>query len=79
MKSSSPTKNAKTASIARLRDPKSGTDIFCTDTGANASAEAEEEEGGDEEVQRVNNIVHSFNLNETSFDAKAYKSYIKGK
>ncbi|GAA5896967.1 hypothetical protein JCM6882_007318 [Rhodosporidiobolus microsporus] len=47
------------------------------DTGANASAEeaAEELEEGE---QRVNNIVHSFRLQETQFDKKSYMTYLKG-
>ncbi|GAA5996838.1 Tma19p [Rhodotorula paludigena] len=47
------------------------------DTGANASAE-EAEEALEEGEQRVNNIVHSFRLTETSFDKKSYMTYIKG-
>jgi len=47
------------------------------DIGANASAE----DAGDEleEGQKtVNNIVHSFRLNPTSFDKNSYKTYLKG-
>ncbi|BGP13290.1 hypothetical protein JCM10213_004940 [Rhodosporidiobolus nylandii] len=47
------------------------------DTGANASAE-EAEEALEEGEQRVNNIVHSFRLTETSFDKKSFMTYIKG-
>ncbi|BGP37160.1 hypothetical protein JCM10450v2_001066 [Rhodotorula kratochvilovae] len=47
------------------------------DIGANASAE-EAEETLEEGEQRVNNIVHSFRLTETSFDKKSYMTYIKG-
>ncbi|GAA6000789.1 hypothetical protein JCM10207_004661 [Rhodosporidiobolus poonsookiae] len=47
------------------------------DTGANASAE-EAEEALEDGEQRVNNIVHSFRLTETSFDKKSYMTYLKG-
>ncbi|TCD69676.1 hypothetical protein EIP91_006693 [Steccherinum ochraceum] len=54
---------------------KSGADI---DIGANPSAE----EGGDEALEegatQVNNIVHSFRLQSTSFDKKSYLTYLKG-
>ncbi|BGP29380.1 hypothetical protein JCM10296v2_001119 [Rhodotorula toruloides] len=45
--------------------------------GANASAE-EAEEALEEGEQRVNNVVHSFRLTETSFDKKSYMTYLKG-
>eukprot|EP01027_Heterolobosea_sp_BB2_P022029 GEZU01032407.1.p2 GENE.GEZU01032407.1~~GEZU01032407.1.p2 ORF type:complete len:168 (-),score=98.10 GEZU01032407.1:76-579(-) len=45
--------------------------------GANASAE-EAEESMDNTTQVVNNIVDAFRLQETSYDKKAYMSYIKG-
>lgn len=48
-----------------------------TDTGANASAE-EADEGLEDTAVRVNNIVHSFRLQNTSFDKKGYLSYLKG-
>lgn len=47
------------------------------DIGANASAE-EAEEALDDQVVKVNNIVHSFRLQSTSFDKKSYLSYLKG-
>jgi len=47
------------------------------DTGANASAE-EAEDQLDDTVQKVNNIVHSFRLQETQFDKKTYMAYLKG-
>jgi len=47
------------------------------DIGANASAE-EADEGVQDEVVKVNNIVHSFRLQSTSFDKKSYLSYLKG-
>lgn len=47
------------------------------DTGANASAE-EAEEGTDDSKQQVIDVVHSFRLNETSFDKKSYLSHLKG-
>jgi hypothetical protein len=46
------------------------------DTGANASAE-EAEEGTDDQVQQVIDVVHSFRLNETNFDKKSYLSHLK--
>ncbi|KAF2764505.1 microtubule/calcium-binding protein [Teratosphaeria nubilosa] len=46
------------------------------DTGANASAE-EAEEGADDQVQQVIDVVHSFRLNETSFDKKSYLGHLK--
>lgn len=48
------------------------------DTGANASAEGGDEDGGDESKETKINIVHAFQLNETSFDKKAYLSHLKG-
>lgn len=47
------------------------------DTGANASAE-EAGEDTDDTKQQVIDIVHSFRLNETSFDKKSYLSHLKG-
>lgn len=47
------------------------------DTGANASAE-EADEDLDDASQKVNNIVHSFRLQATSFDKASYGSYLKG-
>ena len=47
------------------------------DTGANASAE-EAEEGVDDAAVKVNNIVHSFRLQSTTFDKKSYLAYLKG-
>ena len=47
------------------------------DTGANASAE-EGEEGVEDGTQQVIDVVHSFRLNETSFDKKSYLSHLKG-
>ena len=46
------------------------------DTGANASAE-EAEEGLEDAAEKVNNIVHSFRLQPTSFDKKSYMVYLK--
>jgi hypothetical protein len=48
------------------------------DTGANASAEGGDEDGGDEAKETKINIVHAFQLNETQFDKKAYMSHLKG-
>jgi hypothetical protein len=47
------------------------------DIGANASAE-EADEGLDDQVIKVNNIVHSFRLQSTSFDKKSFLAYLKG-
>ncbi|KAJ4292250.1 hypothetical protein N0V88_005881 [Collariella sp. IMI 366227] len=47
------------------------------DTGANASAEEADEALEDAEV-KVNNIVHSFRYQSTSFDKKSYLTYLKG-
>ncbi|PPQ98542.1 hypothetical protein CVT24_004033 [Panaeolus cyanescens] len=47
------------------------------DIGANPSAE-EQDEGVEDGAQTVNNVVHSFRLQPTSFDKKSYLSYLKG-
>ncbi|CAG8511726.1 10158_t:CDS:2 [Paraglomus occultum] len=47
------------------------------DIGANPSAEEQAEEL-DDTTERVNNVVHSFRLQSTSFDKKSYMTYIKG-
>lgn len=47
------------------------------DTGANASAE-EADEALEDAAVKVNNIVHSFRLQSTSFDKKGYLAYLKG-
>lgn len=47
------------------------------DTGANASAE-EADEGTEDAAEKVNNVVHTFGLQSTSFDKKSYMTYIKG-
>ncbi|KAF2828011.1 translationally controlled tumor-associated [Ophiobolus disseminans] len=47
------------------------------DTGANASAE-EAEEGADDNLEQVIDVVHSFRLNSTGFDKKSYLTYLKG-
>jgi hypothetical protein len=46
------------------------------DTGANASAEGGEEEADDQKETKID-VVHAFQLNETSFDKKAYLSHLK--
>lgn len=51
--------------------------MFDLDIGANASAE-EAEEGVEDQAVKVNNIVHSFRYQSTSFDKKAFMSYLKG-
>lgn len=47
------------------------------DTGANASAEGGDDDGGDEAKETVLDIVHSFRLQETSFDKKSYLGHLK--
>ncbi|KAF7796091.1 hypothetical protein EIP86_007262 [Pleurotus ostreatoroseus] len=47
------------------------------DIGANPSAE-EAEESLEEGASQVNNVVHSFRLQPTSFDKKSYLTYLKG-
>ncbi|AGO10527.1 AaceriABR075Cp [[Ashbya] aceris (nom. inval.)] len=47
------------------------------DIGANPSAEAGEEDV-DDGVETVNNVVHSFRLQQTAFDKKSFLTYIKG-
>jgi hypothetical protein len=46
------------------------------DIGANPSAE-EADEGLEDTSQQVIDVVHSFRLNETSFDKKSYLSHLK--
>jgi hypothetical protein len=52
---------------------KAGADI---DIGANPSAEDQEESLEDGATQ-VNNVVHSFRLQSTTFDKKSYLTYLK--
>ncbi|KAG1806761.1 translationally-controlled tumor protein [Suillus plorans] len=47
------------------------------DIGANASAE-EQEESLEDGAITVNNIAHSFRLQATAYDKKAYLSHLKG-
>ncbi|KAL1296740.1 hypothetical protein AAFC00_000210 [Neodothiora populina] len=47
------------------------------DIGANPSAEDGEEQT-DDTAETVIDVVHSFRLNETSFDKKSYLTYLKG-
>ncbi|KAH7066942.1 translationally controlled tumor protein [Paraphoma chrysanthemicola] len=47
------------------------------DTGANASAE-EQEEGAEDAAEQVIDVVYSFRLNSTGFDKKGYLTYLKG-
>ena len=53
---------------------KQGADV---DIGANPSAE-EADEGTEDGVTTVNNVVHSFRLQSTTFDKKTYLTYLKG-
>jgi len=48
-----------------------------SDIGANPSAE-DAEEGLEEGQQQVIDVVHSFRLQETSFDKKSYLGHLKG-
>lgn len=48
------------------------------DTGANPSAEDGGDEGGGESKETKIDVVHSFRMNETSFDKKSYLSHLKG-
>jgi len=45
--------------------------------GANPSTE-EQEESLEDTVKTVNNVVHTFRLQPTSFDKKSYLTYLKG-
>ena len=45
--------------------------------GANPSAE-EADEGVEDGAITINNVVHSFRLQSTSFDKKSYLTYLKG-
>ncbi|KZW04238.1 translationally controlled tumor-associated [Exidia glandulosa HHB12029] len=47
------------------------------DIGANPSAE-DAEEGLEDGAQTVNDIVHSFRLQPTTFDKKSFLTYLKG-
>lgn len=47
------------------------------DIGANASAE-EQAEALEDGAKTVNNLVHTFRLQPTSFDKKSYMTYLKG-
>jgi len=53
---------------------KQGADV---DIGANPSAE-DADEGLEEGSTQVNNVVHSFRLQSTTFDKKSYLTYLKG-
>ncbi|KLU82045.1 translationally controlled tumor protein [Magnaporthiopsis poae ATCC 64411] len=52
-------------------------DAVNVDTGANASAE-EADEALEDGPTKVNNVIHSFRLQSTSFDKKSYLTYLKG-
>jgi len=53
---------------------KAGADV---DIGANPSQE-EGEEALEDGASQVNNVVHSFRLQSTTFDKKSYLTYLKG-
>ncbi|KIJ20060.1 hypothetical protein PAXINDRAFT_67382 [Paxillus involutus ATCC 200175] len=46
------------------------------DIGANPSSE-EQDEGLDDGAKQVNNVIHSFRLQQTSFDKTSYVAYLK--
>lgn len=48
-----------------------------SDIGANPSAEDGGDEGAEDATSTVINVVHSFRLNETSFDKKSYLGHLK--
>ncbi|SCU86287.1 LAMI_0D01310g1_1 [Lachancea mirantina] len=48
------------------------------DIGANPSAEGGDEDGAEDGSEVVNNVVHSFRLQQTAFDKKSFLTYIKG-
>jgi len=52
---------------------KAGADV---DIGANPSAE-DQEEALEDGAAQVNNVIHSFRLQSTSFDKKSYLTYLK--
>ncbi|KAG5649021.1 hypothetical protein DXG03_000370 [Asterophora parasitica] len=53
---------------------KAGADV---DIGANPSAE-DAEEALEDGASQVNNVAHSFRLQQTSFDKKSFLTYLKG-
>ncbi|TFY70165.1 hypothetical protein EVG20_g2850 [Dentipellis fragilis] len=53
---------------------KAGADV---DIGANPSEE-DQDEALEEGATQVNNVVHSFRLQSTSFDKKSFLTYLKG-
>jgi hypothetical protein len=53
---------------------KQGADV---DIGANPSTE-DQEEGVDDNAVTVNNVAHTFRLQQTSYDKKSYLSHLKG-
>ncbi|KAF8484775.1 translationally controlled tumor-associated [Russula ochroleuca] len=53
---------------------KKGADV---DIGANPSSE-EQEDALEDGAEQVNNVVHSFRLQQTTFDKKSFLTYLKG-
>jgi len=47
------------------------------DVGGNPSAEGGDDDGVEDQQQTVIDVVHSFRLQETSFDKKGYMTYLK--
>ncbi|KAF8529166.1 translationally controlled tumor-associated [Hysterangium stoloniferum] len=54
---------------------KAGADV---DIGANPSQEDGQDEALEEGSSQMNNVIHSFRLQSTSFDKKSYLTYLKG-
>jgi hypothetical protein len=50
---------------------------FRVSLGANPSSE-EQDEALEEGATQVNNVVHSFRLQSTTFDKKSFLTYLKG-
>jgi hypothetical protein len=52
--------------------------LFVTDIGIGGNPSAEEaDEALEDGTSQVNNIVHSFRLQQTQFDKKTYLTYLK--
>lgn len=54
-----------------------GLTFHLPDIGANPSAEDGGDEGAEDATSTVIDVVHSFRLNETSFDKKSYLGHLK--
>ncbi|KAI5201877.1 hypothetical protein E4T39_05040 [Aureobasidium subglaciale] len=69
------TSNSHPQQLSRF-DPQ-GLTSTSLDIGANPSAEEGGDEGADDNTTSVIDVVHSFRLNETSFDKKSYLGHLK--